>query len=119
MHEHSHNGGEPNYFDNFAILPRQYADVYFNALDVYFSDCTQGGAGENLINHQIWKHKVPTEDKCECHGSRYCAPPGKGLFIESRFLRDLETYRDVPLFMEVGPQPSAHFLIFFAERDVL
>ena len=41
---------------------------------------------------------------------------GKGVFIESRFLRDLETYRDVPLFMEVGPQPSAHFLNFFSQN---
>lgn len=109
MHEHSHNGGRPNYFDNFAILSRKYADVYFNALDIYYEDCNMGGAGEALLNTQMWKHHVPTEDKCECH--HYCPPPGKALFIERRFLPDLETYEDQPLFSEMAPQRDTHFLM--------
>jgi len=107
LHKHGINGGVPNYFDNFAILSRQYADVYFNALDVYFKECTVGGAGEALLNRQMWLHKVPTDDKCECHP--FCAPPGKSIFIERHFMSDLESYRDIPIFMETVTQPNINF----------
>jgi len=111
LHDHAtpgggHHGDRPNYFDNFAILPRQYADVYFNAIDIWHSDCKMGGPGEAMLNAQMTSHHVPTEDKCECH--HLCPPPGQALFIERRFLPDLESYEDVPI-MEMISQPVANF----------
>eukprot|EP00930_Biecheleria_cincta_P008687 TRINITY_DN110219_c0_g1_i1.p1 TRINITY_DN110219_c0_g1~~TRINITY_DN110219_c0_g1_i1.p1 ORF type:complete len:333 (+),score=61.16 TRINITY_DN110219_c0_g1_i1:98-1096(+) len=114
IHAHSGNNGKPVYFDNFAILSRQHADIYFNALDIYFNDCTVGGAGEGLLDNQMWKHNVVAEDKCECHQGRYCPPPGQAVFIKRNFLLDLGTYRDTSMFMEM--QPTVHFLDVLSEN---
>jgi len=111
VYMHKHNTvGRPIYFDNWAILSRHHAETYFNALDIYFSDCSVGGPGESMLNAQMWQHQVPTEDKCECHPSKgmYCPPQGGFVFVERSFEPDLETYRDASIFMET--QPTMHFL---------
>lgn len=99
MHHHDHMpsatipGAHGHFFDNFAIVPRKYADVYFNAIDVY-KDCTAGGAGEAMVNRQLHKFHVPVDDKCECSPDAwrpfFCPPPGKVVLFRRKSLDDDE-----------------------------
>lgn len=95
LHFHDHRpsakfpGTQGHFFDNFAIVPRKYADAFFNVIENY-KTCAPGGPGEAMINYQVHKHRMVVDDMCECHNHLFCPKEGRTLRKKKKSLDEEE-----------------------------
>lgn len=78
-HLHVHSEAKKVYWDNFAILPRSFADAYFTAVEAHAACKGQEAYAkrapvvyaEDVLSSHI-AGRFPVLDHCECHSQATC-----------------------------------------------